>query len=90
LTNSTGCGIIISERDKRTKQKEKEIIKMFERFDEIFGEVMVELNLTGWWELFDSEDFDEVERRICEVYGVEDASEVEGFIDWYNQMAADL
>ena len=63
---------------------------MFERFEEIFAEVMVEFGLTGWWELFDSEEFDEVERRICEAYGVADATEVEGFTEWYNEMAMDL
>lgn len=63
---------------------------MFERFEEIFAEVMVEFGLTGWWELFDSKEFDEVERRICEAYGVTEATEVEGFTEWYNEMAMDL
>lgn len=61
-----------------------------EIFEAIFDEVMEELGLTGWWELFDSESFDEVERRIAERYGVEEVTDVEGFTDWYNEMAWDL
>ena len=63
---------------------------MFECFEKIFDEVMNELGLDGWWELFDSEDFDEVEYRICRAYGVANANEVEGFTEWYNEMAEDL
>ena len=63
---------------------------MFECFDEIFDEVMTEMGITEWDVLFDSEEFDEVERRIAERYGVEDATEVEGFTEWYNEMAMDL
>lgn len=59
-------------------------------FDEVFGEVMTEMGITEWYVLFDSEGFDEVERRIAERYSVEDATEVEGFTEWYNEMAMDL
>lgn len=59
-------------------------------FDAIFEAVMDELELDGWWELFDSEQFELVEVRIAEEFGVEDADEVEGFIAWYNEMAWDL
>ena len=63
---------------------------MFEMFEEVFAEVMVEMGITEWYELFDSEDFEEVERRIAERYGVESAEEVDGFIEWSSEMAMDL
>ena len=62
----------------------------YDVFDEIFCGVMDELGLSGWWELFDSGEFDEVERRIAERFGVVDVTEVEGFLDWYNIMAEEL
>ena len=62
----------------------------YEIFEEIFCDVATELDCEGWWELFDSDNFEEVERRICQTFGVEDATEVEGFLDWYNAMAGDL
>ena len=62
----------------------------YDVFDEIFCDVMDELGLSGWWELFDSGDFDEVERRIVERFSVADVTEVEGFVEWYNIMADEL
>ena len=62
----------------------------FDLFEEIFDEVMDDLGLTGWWELFDSERFDEVEWRIAEALEVEDIDEVEWFNDWVSEMADDL
>lgn len=59
-------------------------------FDEIFEAVMDELGLSGWWELFDSDEFDEVERRIAERFSVAEVTEVEGFVEWYNIMAEEL
>lgn len=59
-------------------------------FEEIFWEVAEEHGVSGWWELFDSEDFEEVERRIAERFGVADPCEVEGFIEWNNEMAEEL
>lgn len=59
-------------------------------FDMIFNEVMTELGLTGWWELFDSEMFDIVEIRIAIYYDVVDAADIDGYLDWYNTMAMDL
>lgn len=61
-----------------------------EIFEEIFWQVGEENGLTSWWEIFDSEVFDEVERRIAERFSVADAYEVEGFLDWNNEMAEDL
>lgn len=62
----------------------------YDVFDEIFEAVMDELGLSGWWELFDSDEFDEVERRIAERFSVAEVTEVEGFVEWYNIMAEEL
>ena len=62
----------------------------YDVFDEIFEVVMDELGLSGWWELFDSDEFDEVERRIAERFSVAEVTEVEGFVEWYNIMAEEL
>ena len=59
-------------------------------FEMIFWTVGEELGINEWWVLFDSGDMDEVERRIAEAFGVEDATEIEGFIEWYNNMAMEL
>lgn len=59
-------------------------------FEEIFWQVGEEYGLTGWWEIYDSEAFDEVERRIAEHFGVADAFEVEEFLEWNNEMAGEL
>ena len=63
---------------------------MYEIFEEIFWNVADEMGINEWWVLFDSENFDEVENRICERFGVEGADEVEGFDDWYNEKVMDL
>ena len=62
---------------------------MFEIFDEIFDEVCVEFGL-AWYEVFDSERFDEVERRIGERFHESDCFDIEGFPEWYEQYALDL
>lgn len=61
-----------------------------EFFEEIFWEVAEEAGLTSWWEVFDSEVMDEVDARIASCFGVEDATEVAGYLDWYNEMAMEL
>ena len=61
-----------------------------EIFEEIFWEVADELNITTWWELFDSEDFEEVENRIAKTFDEADAADVPFFLDWHNEMAEDL
>ena len=61
---------------------------MVERFDEIFGEVMEELD-ADWWEVFDSPLFDMVDFRIAKEFG-EDIFESEEYLAWYNGMAEDL
>ena len=42
---------------------------MMEVFEKIFNEVYNENNCNGWWEVFDSELFDEVCRRIVDYFG---------------------
>ena len=64
-----------------------ENIEIFER---IFWEVAEDKGITAWWELFDSEDFEEVEERIAEYFGEADAADVPEFLDWHNEMAEDL
>ena len=59
-------------------------------FEEIFEAVMNELAICNWWELFDSGDFEVVEERICDRFGVTDPTEVEGFIEWNNEMCDEL
>ena len=61
-----------------------------EIFEEIFWQVGEEYGLTGWWEIYDSEAFDEVEDRIAKRFGVADASEVPEFSEWNDEMAGDL
>ena len=61
-----------------------------EIFEEIFWTVGEENELTAWWEIFDSEVFEEVVRRVAEQFNVAEAEEVEGFCDWCNEMAWEL
>ncbi len=61
---------------------------MAERFEEIFEEVMDEMNME-WYELYDSEDFEIVENRIAEEFG-EEIFETEEYHDWTYQLYMDL
>jgi len=61
-----------------------------EIFEEIFDEVMEDLNIGAWWELFDDERFNEVEKRVAERFNVSDAYELDYFPSWVREMAADL
>lgn len=61
---------------------------MIERFEEIFEEVMEEKDLE-WWELYDSSEFDEVERRITAEFG-EDVLDSDEYCDWTYEMSMDL
>ena len=61
---------------------------MNDRFDEIMGQVMVE-NDMEWYEVFDSDKFDEVENRIKAEFGDEVVNTKE-YTDWVNEMYWDL
>jgi len=44
---------------------------MFEMFDKVFAQVMVELGRKGWWELADSSAYEEVYiPRLAETMGI--------------------
>jgi len=62
---------------------------MYEMFEEVFAEVMEELGLSEWYELFDSDEFAMVEERITERLGY-DCYECEEFCDWERTMGEDL
>lgn len=62
---------------------------MFELFDEVFFEVMEEKNYEEWYELYDSEDFNEVERRLEAILG-EDPWNFKEFRAWDHEMAMEL
>ena len=73
---------------------------MFEKFEEIFWMVGERYNVNEWYEIFDSELFDEVIEEIARVNGLKWSEDddvfdlvddnVEGFADWYHEMAEDL
>lgn len=62
---------------------------MFEKFDEIFEQVMEEKGYKHWYELYDGDDFDEVIDRISKLLGY-DCWENEEFDKWELNMAMDL
>ena len=61
---------------------------MKERFEEIFEQVQVELDL-DWWELYDSEEFDKVIDLIVAEFG-EEVLDSDEYCDWVNEMYWDL
>ena len=63
---------------------------MTEMFERIFDEVMNEMNVGSWYELYDSENFEVVEKRIAKELGIEDAYENEEFCKWETEMYWDL
>lgn len=66
-----------------------EEMTLVERFDEIFWEVGHEHDCEEWYEIFDSELFDEVTEKIADEFGVS-VIESEEFTEWVNEMAEDL
>ena len=62
----------------------------FEIFDDIFWEVADELGISAWYELFDSERFEEVENRIAKAFDETNVENVPFFLDWHNGLCADL
>ena len=61
---------------------------MRERFEEIFAQVQVELDL-DWWELYDSDKFDKVVALIVAEFG-EEVLDSDEYSDWVNEMYWDL
>ena len=61
---------------------------MRERFEEIFEQVQIELDL-DWWELYDSEEFDKVVALIVAEFGEEILNSDE-YSNWVNEMYWDL
>ena len=69
-------------------------------FDEIFWMVGNRNNVTEWWNIFDTDLFNEVLDEIARQAGLlwnddDDLFDlvdmnVEGFSDWYSEMAGDL
>lgn len=62
---------------------------MWDLFEEVFEGVMDDLGITAWYDLFDSDQFDEVERRIAEKFGKE-ILETDNYIDWVDEMCDEL
>ena len=61
---------------------------MKERFEEIFEQVQVELDL-DWWELYDSDKFDKVVALIVSEFG-EEVLDSDEYSEWENEMYWDL
>ena len=61
---------------------------MKERFEEIFEQVQVELDL-DWWELYDSDKFDKVVALIVAEFG-EEVLDSDEYSEWENEMYWDL
>ena len=61
---------------------------MRERFEEIFAQVQVELDL-DWWELYDSDKFDTVVALIVAEFGKE-VLDSDEYSDWIDEMYWDL
>lgn len=61
---------------------------MKKRFEEIFEQVQIELDL-DWWELYDSDKFDVVVALIVAELGEEILNSDEYF-EWVNEMYYDL
>ena len=61
-----------------------------EIFEEIFWQIGEEHGLTDWWEIYDSEIFDEVADRIAERFGVFEAEEIPEFQGWVEEMTDEL
>ena len=61
---------------------------MRERFEEIFAQVQIELDL-DWWELYDSDKFDVVVALIVAEFG-EEVLDSDEYSEWENEMYWDL
>ena len=67
-------------------------IAMTELFDTIFCAVMKELHISHWYDLFDSSDFDIIERRIAKELNitVETLWTNKDYKNWCREMFFDL
>lgn len=64
-----------------------------EIFDTIFHEVGKRYNLTAWFEIFDSEVFEEVKQEIANYFRVDVdflSIYVDGYSTWYKEMCEEL
>ena len=61
---------------------------MLDRFEEIFAEVMEEMD-ADWYEVFDGEGMAIVDTRIEAEFGA-DVFDSDEYQDWYDEMAEDL
>jgi hypothetical protein len=66
--------------------------EMINFFEEIFSEVMSELNVSAWYELFDSDDFTIVENRIASKLNVtlDRLYRSRTYNNWVTDMAMEL
>lgn len=67
---------------------EKDYLEWTDIFEDIMFEVGKEQGLNTWWDIFDSDVFDEVEERCRKVIDSPEAEEY--FEQWTDEMAADL
>ena len=72
----------------KIKKERNEVVKMKERFEEIFEQVQTELDLE-WYELYDSEEFDKVVALIVAEFG-EEVLDSDEYSEWENEMYWDL
>lgn len=65
-------------------------MKNIEIFEKILMEVGAKYNLDTWYEIFDSEVFNEVEIEICKYFNTTTSNQIEGYLDWFNDMCEEL
>jgi hypothetical protein len=65
---------------------------MTEMFEKIFEEVMTEMNINSWYELYDSEKFEIVRERIAKAMNitVEELDENAEYNKWDEEMYWEL
>lgn len=59
-------------------------MELVELFEKAFHETMKELGLKNWWELFDSNEFELVEKRLIEY------KDTKEYKEWVAEMVAEL
>ena len=65
---------------------------MTEMFEKIFEEVMTEMNINSWYELYDSEKFEIVRERIAKAMNItiEELDENAEYNEWDEEMYWEL